>query len=365
MGVATCLGPFGVGTGIHCAREYTLVVTRSLVFYPQGPPVGGLSCTAANLRVETRTPEDADGRRDPEQGRPPKRPRTGSVGGAQARSAAGEGATRARPSSPQDPAGAPRPDTCTRRCLACAKDLGVATASRTVCDKEECASFYQDTSGSPVSTMLRRSPEGVDLMLNLLVQAGHNSSGRHWGVAAGTSTPASTCSRRPPPLVPLVPQHPVRSTACSFGLRRNNKEYRDLQRDPPANISAGPILEDDMRFWKATILGAEGSPYAGGIFFLNIYFPIEYPFKPPKVQFTTKVFHPNINSNGWICLNILQDEWPVALTISQVLLSIFSILTSGPPDDADPLEPCIARMYKKDRRKFEEIATSWTRKYAM
>lgn len=69
--------------------------------------------------------------------------------------------------------------------------------------------------------------------------------------------------------------------------------------------------------WQATIMGPEGSPYAGGVFFLAIHFPTDYPFKPPKVNFTTPVYHPNINSNGSICLDILRDQWSPALTISK------------------------------------------------
>jgi len=148
----------------------------------------------------------------------------------------------------------------------------------------------------------------------------------------------------------------------NMALKRINKEYRDLQKDPPANTSAGPVNESDMFNWKATIMGPEDSPYAGGLFFLNIHFPTDYPFKPPKVQFTTKIFHPNINSNGGICLDILKDQWSPALTISKVLLSICSLLTDPNPDD--PLVPEIAQMYKKDRKKFDETAKQWTRKYA-
>lgn len=69
---------------------------------------------------------------------------------------------------------------------------------------------------------------------------------------------------------------------------------------------------------QATIMGPGESPYSGGVFFVNIHFPPDYPFKPPKVQFQTKVYHPNVNSQGSICLDILKEQWSPALTISKV-----------------------------------------------
>lgn len=65
-------------------------------------------------------------------------------------------------------------------------------------------------------------------------------------------------------------------------------------------------------------MGPGDSPYAGGVFFVMIHFPPDYPFKPPKVQFQTKVYHPNVNSQGSICLDILKEQWSPALTISKV-----------------------------------------------
>uniref|UniRef100_A0A7S3EWB4 UBC core domain-containing protein n=2 Tax=Haptolina ericina TaxID=156174 RepID=A0A7S3EWB4_9EUKA len=146
--------------------------------------------------------------------------------------------------------------------------------------------------------------------------------------------------------------------------KRINKELMDLQKDPPANCSAGPSADPDAGIfqWQATIVGPEGSPYAGGVFNLQINFPTDYPFKPPKVQFTTKIYHCNVNANGSICLDILQSQWSPALTISKVLLSICSLLTDANPDD--PLVPEIAKVYKSDRVKHDATAKEWTQKYA-
>ncbi|KAG9344022.1 hypothetical protein JZ751_012498 [Albula glossodonta] len=179
---------------------------------------------------------------------------------------------------------------------------------------------------------------------------------------------------------------------CIFCLGLSLQELNDLARDPPAQCSAGPV-GDDMFHWQATIMGPNDSPYQGGVFFLTIHFPTDYPFKPPKVAFTTRIYHPNINSNGSICLDILRSQWSPALTISKglgierlifpssvtvrpstlsvsasprchrVLLSICSLLCDPNPDD--PLVPEIARIYKTDNEKYNRIAREWTQKYAM
>jgi ubiquitin-conjugating enzyme E2 D len=146
-----------------------------------------------------------------------------------------------------------------------------------------------------------------------------------------------------------------------MAAKRINKELLDLGRDPPSNCSAGPV-GDDMFTWQATIMGPGESPYQGGVFFLQIKFPTDYPFKPPRIQFNTKIYHPNINSNGGICLDILKDQWSPALTISKVLLSICSLLTD--PNPNDPLVPEIAQLYKTNKAEYEKTAREWTRKYA-
>ena len=91
-----------------------------------------------------------------------------------------------------------------------------------------------------------------------------------------------------------------------MALKRIQKELIDLGKEPPSNCSAGPQNDDNFH-WQATIMGPDDSPFQGGVFFLNIHFPTDYPFKPPKFQFVTKIYHPNINSNGSICLDILKD----------------------------------------------------------
>jgi ubiquitin-conjugating enzyme E2 D/E len=145
-------------------------------------------------------------------------------------------------------------------------------------------------------------------------------------------------------------------------MRRLKKELEELNMTPPTNCSAGPI-GDDLFKWQATIMGPEGSPYHGGIFFLKIDFPQDYPFTSPRIVFETQIYHCNINSNGNICLDILKDQWSPALTISKVLLSICSLMND--PNPNDPLVPPIADLLKRDKQLHDTNARNMTLRYAM
>ena len=145
-------------------------------------------------------------------------------------------------------------------------------------------------------------------------------------------------------------------------LKRIAEELKEITKDPPTNCSAGPV-EEDLFHWVATIMGPEDSPYHGGIFYLDIYFTNDYPFKPPKINFKTQIYHPNINTSGAICLDILKDQWSPALTIYKVLISICSLLTD--PNPNDPLEPDIANVYLENRETYNETAKMWTYQYAL
>jgi len=144
--------------------------------------------------------------------------------------------------------------------------------------------------------------------------------------------------------------------------RRLQREYQEIQKDPPANCTAGPINDTDFFNWEAMIFGPSDSPFQGGLFKLAIAFPSDYPFKPPIITFKTKIYHPNINAAGGICLDILKGQWSPALTISKVLLSILSLLTDANPND--PLVPDIADLYKRDRAAYDANAKAWTQRYA-
>lgn len=146
---------------------------------------------------------------------------------------------------------------------------------------------------------------------------------------------------------------------CS--VARLNRELKQISKNSTENISVG-LKDDNILEWEATLIGPTQTPYEGGIFKLRLLFTDDYPFKPPKITFTTRIYHPNINRQGVICLDILKNNWSPALTVGKILLSICSLLSD--PNPNDPLDSDIANVYKTNIELFNKNAKEWTINFA-
>jgi ubiquitin-conjugating enzyme (huntingtin interacting protein 2) len=106
------------------------------------------------------------------------------------------------------------------------------------------------------------------------------------------------------------------------------KELKELQEgaknaNKDNKVVEAAVVGNNMRHWRGKIFGPKDTAYEGGTFYVNIEIPNDYPFKPPKMKFDTKIWHPNISSQtGAICLDILRNEWTPALTIRTALISL-------------------------------------------
>lgn len=161
--------------------------------------------------------------------------------------------------------------------------------------------------------------------------------------------------------------------ASAFGdsaRRRIRRELINLKKDQTngetdETLKAFEIaadVEENIFEWHVKLHAPKDSLYFGGVFNLKVTFPSDYPFKPPAIIFLTRIYHPNINANGNICLDILRDSWTPALTIQKVIISLVSWLDE--PNAADPLVPEIGRLYTTNRDEYKKKVKEYVRLYA-
>jgi ubiquitin-conjugating enzyme E2 D/E len=145
-------------------------------------------------------------------------------------------------------------------------------------------------------------------------------------------------------------------------IRSIQKVITDLEKNPIEGCSAGPTL-DNITLWDITLFGPEGTPYTGGLFKIKMIFTNEYPFKPPKIIFETKILHCNINEKGEICIDLLKESnWNPTKKISEVLGSIVILLKH--PNPSEPLNPEIAELYLNKRAIHDTTVRECVEKYA-
>jgi ubiquitin-conjugating enzyme E2 D/E len=161
-----------------------------------------------------------------------------------------------------------------------------------------------------------------------------------------------------------------------MALKRILKEISDINKQADSGLSIFPTGDDAFNC-QLSLLGPPGSVYESGVFFISIKYPKDYPFKPPKIYFETKIYHPNIffginsynsaNLKGFVCccvIPMIGDKWSPAHTTDKIIESLKSLLI-----EPNINEYCgdidVFNLYKQDKTKFETIAKEWTKKYAM
>ena len=142
---------------------------------------------------------------------------------------------------------------------------------------------------------------------------------------------------------------------------RINRELKKLGDEPLDGVEI-EVNEKNIRYLNIKLRGPGDTPYDNGIFKMEMFLPSEYPLVPPKIRFLTKIYHPNIDGLGRICLDVLKDKWTPALQIRTIMLSIQALLSS--PNLDDPLDETVATHFKENLKDARNKALRWTKEYA-
>jgi len=150
------------------------------------------------------------------------------------------------------------------------------------------------------------------------------------------------------------------------------KQIAELIKNPSDSFSAG-LVDDDLYHWEVIIIGPSGTPYEGGFFKARMDFPSDYPQKPPKLRFTSDMWHPNVHTNGSVCISILHEagddnygyelaseRWSPVHTVETILISVISMLAD--PNDESPANIDAAKMWREDRKSFKKKVKVCVRK---
>ncbi|GFQ94426.1 ubiquitin-conjugating enzyme E2 L3 [Trichonephila clavata] len=144
--------------------------------------------------------------------------------------------------------------------------------------------------------------------------------------------------------------------------RRLQKELQDLRKSGTKCFREIQVDEANILTWQGLIV-PDSVPYNKGAFRIEINFPAEYPFKPPKITFKTKIYHPNIDEKGQVCLAIISSEnWKPATKADQVIQALVALVND--PEPHHPLRADLAEEYSKDKKKFFKNAEEFTKKFS-
>ena len=158
-------------------------------------------------------------------------------------------------------------------------------------------------------------------------------------------------------------------------LKRIKKEYDDINKNPIGNIgvTTGLPNEENIYEWRCSLLGPKCNDYSGGLFFLKIHFPVNYPEAPPEICFKTPIYHPNINpfkpkkegdvQLGYVSLDILK-YWKPEYSMKETFLNLFVLLIRPNPDINCSYNSEIVEEYNDERKLYYEKVKYFTKKYA-
>ncbi len=170
---------------------------------------------------------------------------------------------------------------------------------------------------------------------------------------------STTVVSTPPPISTLTTSPPSSNSRYSLrcAILRLQSDLKSMENDPPESCTAAPIDPTNLFIWRGCIFGIPDSEWEGSCISLQLSFTPDYPQKPPRVRFTSPIFHPNVfPADGSLCLDIIQDKWSPIYTVATILTSIQSLLTD--PNIQSPANPEAAQLLATNPKEYRKRVRS-------
>ena len=145
---------------------------------------------------------------------------------------------------------------------------------------------------------------------------------------------------------------PSGTTGISAAYVRLQKDIDDLDLPPTVDLVGAPKQRGKQHVLSVVISPDEGF-YEGGHFKFELAFNDNYPIEPPKVLCLNRIYHPNIDLEGKVCLNILREDWSPALDLQSVIVGLLFLFLE--PNPRDPLNKDAAACLIRDRWSFRKL----------
>jgi ubiquitin-protein ligase len=149
-----------------------------------------------------------------------------------------------------------------------------------------------------------------------------------------------------------------------MALRRLQIEYKQYLSDPNCYYTIEPDA-DNFHIWNILLFGSLNTIFENGVFKCQLIFPKEYPNKPPDFKFITKLPHPNIYSDGKVCISILHEgkdqfeyediseRWNPSHSVNSILMSVLSMIIA--PNFESPADLNMSKLWQSDFDEYKKI----------
>ncbi|KAI5171209.1 ubiquitin-conjugating enzyme E2 I [Nematocida sp. LUAm3] len=135
--------------------------------------------------------------------------------------------------------------------------------------------------------------------------------------------------------------------------KRIIQERSNWRKDRPYGFVAKPTKKGiglDLFNWECTIPGPDNTPFSGHSLDLRVEFYADYPISPPSMRFLTRIFHPNVYADGFVCLDLLAENWKPSINLKTLLLSVHNLIQN--PNINSPANTAAAEAYHASTAKY-------------